>query len=172
MLSLAIHQDPNFLPARHQSAILMHPLPAHPLPTDPSRSPAQLGREGTPPWRHGYQVGGGTSLAALPKTEVAAASSKFSGDLLHHSTLNSLPIPKASFSSFCRTELTQEAGEWGLRSSHVGRGDGNKTSTINYCPQRATREVSLAFPSCFQKPPGDSGFSDANLEKYQSNLIF
>lgn len=36
-------------------------------------------------------------------------------------------LPKERFSSFCRTELTQEAGDWSVRSSHVGKGDRKKS---------------------------------------------
>lgn len=50
------------------------------------------------------------------------------------------------------------------------RGDGNKTN--NHCPQKASREVCLVFASRFQKTPGGSEFSGAQLEKYRSNLIF
>ena len=60
-----------------------HLLPACPLPTIPSCCPAQLGREGTPRMEV-LMLMGYPSPAGLHKIQVAAASSKFSGDLLHH----------------------------------------------------------------------------------------
>lgn len=140
------------------------------LPPVPLHCPAQLGRVGAPQMEV-LMLRGCPSPAALHKIQVAAALSKFSGDLLHHTKFPD-SSPKKGFLLFWRTELTQEAGDWGLRSSHVERGDGNKTDMINYCPQRASREVSLVFASHFRNTPGGSEFSGAHLEKYQSSSIF
>lgn len=62
---------------------LCPPIPACPLPTVPLHCPAQLGREGAPR-REVLMLRGCPSPAALHEIQVAAASSKFSGDLLHH----------------------------------------------------------------------------------------
>lgn len=143
--------------------------PACPLPIVCSYCLAQLGTEGTLGWRYWCQ--GGPHLLQL-STIYRWLQHPASGLGISFTALYTLTIsPQKCFLLFCRTALTQEVGDWGLRSSHVGKGHRKKNPSGNYGTQRTSREMSLVF-SCFQKTPWCFEFSGVHLEIYQSNLFF
>lgn len=138
---------PKLLPARTRQCGTHIPLPpACPLPTVCLYCLAQLGTEGMLGWRYWCQGGAHLLQLSTRYMWLLHPTSCVGISFTHYTPWQS---PPKRLSSFCRTELTQEAGDWGLRSSHMGKGD-RKNPSSNNCTQRTSREVSW---SCFQKNP-------------------